>query len=432
MIKNRDIGILFAIALVFSVASFRLGSSTIQLEQVVRTLVGSSSIRFDSVDSISIQRDGKLFVFEKQNASWSQTKPFSMQMDIVSMLDLIEAVQGVQVLGQLEGTASSDVTGVSEGANAITLSDGSSEITVTLGRKTLGGRAYARFQDDKIVIVDHSLHRRAIDMDHRLWRDVRLFPNFAVDGMRIERIIDGDSMVIDRNTGRWEMREPVATRVDQELFSEWVGRLAGARVDGYVLDSPSDYSMFGLEQPAAIFSATDRIGIKRTLLIGGRVSAGSQDRYVMLEGQPVVFSMKWDSLSGLFPVPEMFVDATGSGVSRFDVKRVFIRVGGTEQVFTRELERWVDANGVQTDNSKIDGMLTWVLDSKPPSVALGVYPRNDEVASVTLVGFDSSPLDTVRIALDQSGQWILENGDNVLRIHPPEAGSALAPFQVEQ
>jgi len=432
VIKNRDIGILFIIALVFSLASIRLGLSTVQRVPQARTLVESSLIRFDAVDSISIQRNGKLFVFEKQNASWSQTKPFPMQMDMVSMLALIESVQGVQVLGQLINTTSSDVTGVGEGANAITLSDGSTELTVTLGRKTLGGRAYARYQDNEIVIVDQSLHRRAIDMDHRLWRDVRLFPDFAVDGVRIERNVDGDIMIIDRNAGRWEMHEPVATRVDQELFSQWVGRLAGARVDGYVVDTPSAYAMFGLNHPAATFSTTGRNGMKRTILIGGRVSAGSQDRYVMLEGQPVVFSMKWDSLSGLFPIPEMFVDPTGSGVSPFDVKRMIIHVDGTEQMFTRELERWVDASGIQTDNSKIDGILTWVLDSKPPSVALGAYPREDEVATVTLVGYDSSPLDTVRIALDQSGQWILENGDNVLKIHPPEAGSALAPFQKEQ
>lgn len=431
MIKNRDIGILFVIAFVFTIASMRLGTSTVQREQDVRTLVGTSQLRFDAVDSISIRRDGKLLVFEKQNASWSQTVPFQMQMDVVSMLALIEAVQGVQVFGELTGADSFDVIGVGDGANAITLSDGVNELTVTLGRKTLGGRAYARYQDDEIVLVDQSLHRRAIDMDHRLWRDVRLFPNFAVDCMRIERDVDGDSMVIDRNAGRWEMREPVATRVDQEMLSEWVGRLAGARIDGYVIDTPSEYALFGLNQPAAVFTTTDRNGIERTLLIGGRVSAGSQDRYVMLEGQPVVFSMKWDSLSGLFPIPEMFVDATGSGVSRFDVKQMLVRVAGTEQVFTRELERWVDANGVQTDNSKVEGLLTWVLDSKATSVALGVYPREDELATVTLVGYDSSPLDTVRIALDQSGQWILENGDNVLKIHSSDAGSALAPFQKE-
>jgi hypothetical protein len=69
------------------------------------------------------------------------------------------------------------------------------------------------------------------------------------------------------------------------------------------------------------------------------------------------------------------------------------------------------------------------LETKPLSVAIAPYPRDQEVATITLVGYDSVPLDTVRIALDESGQWILENGDNVLRLHPTESGEVLAPFQ---
>ena len=38
---------------------------------------------------------------------------------------------------------------------------------------------------------------------------------------------------------------------------------------------------------------------------------------------------------------------------------------------------------------------------------------------VTLFGFDTRPLDTIRIARDpETGKWALENGDNVLRVFP--------------
>ena len=159
-----------------------------------------------------------------------------------------------------------------------------------------------------------------------------------------------------------------------------------------------------------------------------RVSAGSQDRYVSLEGQPMVFRMTWAALSGLFPMPEMFVDATGSGVSSFDVKRIVIRSEGEQQFFSRELDRWVDEKGVQAENENIEALLTLLLDTKPPSVALGSYPRDDEVATVTFEGYDLAPLDTVRIALNQEGQWIFENGDNVLRFHPAEVSEVFAKF----
>ena len=149
----------------------------------------------------------------------------------------------------------------------------------------------------------------------------------------------------------------------------------------------------------------------------------------MLAGIPVLFRMTMNALTQLFPVPEMFVDSTGSAVSRFDVKQVVVRVDGKELKFTREVDRWVDENGIQAENASVDSLLGWVLETKPLSVAIAQYPQDNEVASVTLIGYDMSPLDTVRIARNDSNQWILENGDNVLRLHPLESGEVLTHFQ---
>ena len=429
MIKNRDIYILSIIAFVFVMLALILGSSDFErTQQKIKMLVDSSSLHFDAIQKIELQREGKHFVFEKDNGIWQQVSPFTIQMDSASMIALVNTVQGVQVLGQLKGEASADLLGVGDDADKITLFDNDQSISINLGRKTLGGRAYATLDDGKVVLVDQSLHKIAIGMDYRLWRDIRLFPNFAVDGERIERKIGDDTMVIERSKGRWKMLEPVSTRIDQEMFTVWVGRLAAVKVGSFVIDEPADYAMFGLEQPLAIFTITGSSGLQHSLLIGGRVSAGSQDRYVSIMNQPVVFNMTWEALSGLFPSPEMFVDATGSGISSFDVKRIVIRSEGKQTLFSRELERWVDELGVQADDEKIEALLTLLLEAKPPSVALGKYPRDSEVATITFEGYDLAPLDTVRIALNQDGQWIFENGDNVLRLHPAETGEVLTPF----
>ena len=148
----------------------------------------------------------------------------------------------------------------------------------------------------------------------------------------------------------------------------------------------------------------------------------------MIENKPVVFSMEWDALSQLLPLPEIFVDARGSSISRFDVKQVTIRSNGNEAKVKRDLERWVDGNGVQVDVDNIDALMTWILETKPPKVSFGTYPLQDEIATITLDGYDLLPLDTVRIAQLKDGTLILENGDNVLRIHPEQAGTVLAPF----
>ncbi len=152
MIKNRDIAILFVIATVFVVVSVLLRSADFETsQQQVVTLVHNSMLKFDAVAKIEIKRDGEEFVFEKQNGVWNQVNPFSIQMDAASMIALISAVQGVQVLGQLEGEASIELLGVGKDANMITLFDNDKSISVRLGRKTLGGRAYATVNDSAVV-----------------------------------------------------------------------------------------------------------------------------------------------------------------------------------------------------------------------------------------------------------------------------------------
>ena len=266
-------------------------------------------------------------------------------------------------------------------------------------------------------------------MDYRLWRDVRLFPDFAIDGIRIERIVNNNSLVLDRASGIWEMKEPVLARIDTDVLLEWVGKLAGIRVGSFVIDEPIDLAMFGLEHPVATFSVRNRNGMTHTLLIGSRVSAGTQDRYVMLDGRPVVDRVPWEALSDLFLQPELLIDATGSAVSRFDVKQVTVRIGGKEIKMQRKLEQWVNETGVPVDVNKVDALLSWILDTRPPNVVIAQYPRDAEIATITLEGYDLLPLDTIRVAQDESsGGLILENGDNVLRLHPAESISALTPF----
>lgn len=431
MIKTRDMIILGVLACLSIVISLRTQSGSDRIAQYsIKTLLRDTSIHFDAISLIDIKRDGLHVHFEKVDDAWWQQLPFPMRMDHSAMLALIEVAQGVQVLGEVSTDQQIEGLGLGEEANTISFSDGTSSVSIKLGRKTLGGLGYATVDEEGVVLVDQSLHNLAIDMDHRLWRDIRLFPEFAIDGIRIEREVDGDRMLLERHKGRWIMREPVSSRVEQSVLITWVGRLAAARVGSWVVDEPADLHLFGLDLPSAIFEVGDRHGHSDIVFIGGRVSAGSQDRYMMLAGRPVVFTMKWETVSQLFPLPEILIDSTGSGVSRFDAKRVTIRSSHGEIILQRDLDRWVNksADDAIVSSDEVDSLLNWVLDTKALSIAIGQYPIEQEVATVVFAGYDLSPIDSVRIANTAEGEWILENGDNVLRLHAPEAGDAILPF----
>ena len=154
-------------------------------------------------------------------------------------------------------------------------------------------------------------------------------------------------------------------------------------------------------------------GVSYTLLVGGRVSAGSQDRYVMMEGRPVVCKVQWDSVSQLFPAAEIYVDATGSAVSKFDIKQFVVRSNGKELLFERNLDTWVNSDGEMQSSNAVESLLVWLLETKPPQVSIGEYPRSQELATVTLTGYDRLPLDKVRYDKPQKGGLIVENGDKL-------------------
>lgn len=397
--------------------------------KIVRFL-HEDSIDFASIVKITLVRSDETVLFERIDGIWWQTQPFVCKMDTPSIVKLVERAQGLLQLGVIEGNVSKETLGLGKQANRLTLATDKKTVSLVLGRMTLGGRAYAAVGDGRPVMVSQSLHRLALESDHRYWRDIRLFPQMSVNAQRIERRIDEDVLVLERKSGTWMIKEPVSARVHQDALVAWIGRLASVRLGSYVVDEPKDLALFSLLSPRASLAVTGSEGETTTILIGGRVSAGSQNRYVKLKNTPMVFSMNWDALSQLFPTAELIASPTGSGVSPFDVKRIRIATKDNETILRRELETWVDETlgDKLVDVEQVRALLGWVLDAHPSSVAIGPYPRKLQVATVTFEGYDRLPMDTVRIAKQDDGHWILDNGENVLRLHPPEAGEVLEPF----
>ena len=431
MIRTTHVWILALVAVFLSgLTTWHRTSPVKQQKSEIVLLLPQDTINFNAVEKISLDRGVEDLVFERKDGIWLQTQPFVCKMDTPSMMTLIERAKGLLQLGQIDSDVSLETLGLGETARSLTLTTKDGSLRILLGRMTFGGRAYAAIGDGQPVIVSQSLHRLAIDTDHRYWRDIRLFPNLSVDAQRIERRIDDDTLSLSRSTGNWMIQEPVSARVHDTALTDWIGRLASVKLGSFVVDQPDDLALFSLLSPRASLSITDSNGEIRTILIGGRVSAGSQNRYVKLVNTPMVFSMNWDDLSQLFPTAELIASPTGSGVSAFDVKRIRIATKESETNLHRELEVWVDETRGDkvVDAEDVRALLKWLVEAHPVSIAIGPYPRSLQVATITFEGYDYMPMDTVRIAKQEDGQWILDNGENVLRLHPIGAGEVLLPF----
>jgi hypothetical protein len=208
--------------------------------------------------------------------------------------------------------------------------------------------------------------------------------------------------------------------------------LGRAQVNGFILDQPDDLSRFGLDKPIASIAVTsqprgeDHANVResrtQTLRIGAAVSAGSQDRFGIIDGRPTVVRIPASVLASLFRKPQTLAAATASGTVPADVKSLVIRKGKDELRLDRDLEKWraPDHEGVEVPHALVEELLRQLTMLQGSAVEFREYPRDLEVATITLYGFDAKPIDTVRVAQEKdNGRWALENGDNVLRIFPP-------------
>jgi hypothetical protein len=288
-------------------------------------------------------------------------------------------------------------------------------------------------------VVNQSLHERAVTADPKEWRERAMFTDVGVESDRIERDDGGSRLVLARDRKQWKMIEPLPTRVDPAARDALLQELGRARVSGFILDQPTDLSGFGLSEPVASISisttrtregdgdADDPADVPQAkvevqkLLIGSPVAVGSQDRFGLIQGRPVVVRVPSSVLASLFRKPETLAAATASGVVSADVKAIVIRMGDSQLRFERDLEKWraPDHENAEVSAVAVDELLQQLTHLQAPDVQFKSYPRELEVATITLYGFDGKAIDTVRIAQEKdTGRWALENGDNVLRVFP--------------
>ncbi len=383
----------------------------------------------DTVDHITLRRGAEPeLTFTRREGQWAQTAPFPFPVDIYSMRQLILSAAQLETVNTLDASDASQMNdlGLNPPRATITYGWPDGEITLALGKRSMAGRAYLQKGDNSTVyVVSQSLHERAIDMDEEEWRSRVLFPGTGAETDRIFRKRGDEQLELVRKQKHWAMTSPVSTRVSPDAIAEFIRTLAKAQSGGFILDQPEDLSLFGLNNPQAtlvidnsISNADSKI---QKLLIGQPVGTATQDRYAMIEGVPVVVRLPAATFLALFREPSLLIDHTGSGANPADVKSITIQDQSGGFTLERDLERWIapDHGKFEPPVPYVQTLLTQLTELRAPRIEIREYPFEQEIAIVTLYGFDQRPLDTIRIARDpNSGEWAFENGDNVLRIFP--------------
>jgi hypothetical protein len=403
-----------------------------------RLLLAEAQLPVDQIERITLSRakDNMRMVFERAGAEWRQVEPFHYPMDPFSIRQLAIAARELEVSDIVDPASLSEADelasiGLDSPLAQVTYAWPSGSLSLELGRRGVAGRAYLRKAGESTVyVVNQTLHERAVEMEAKEWRDRAIFRDASIESARVEwQQAEAVRMVIERDRRQWMMKAPVQTRVDPVGRDAYFQDLAAAKISGFILDQPTsaELTQFGLSEPIATLTLTNPASIgasaqsAQRLLIGARAAGSSQDHYGMIEGRPVILRLSAATLGALFRQPHNLVDPTASGVVPADVKTIVIRTGGSELKLEREMERWSapDRNNAQVNAAYVQELLDQLTKLRAPAVDFREYPRDLEVATITLYGYDGKAIDTVRIGNDPAAnRWIIENGDNVLRLFP--------------
>lgn len=415
-------------------------------------LPGVSQLPVDELTRIRLQRAGEpAMVFERSGASWNQTQPFPYPMDAFAIRQLAVQARDLEVFDSLDpaalgGGLSAETLALNPPAAEIHYEWSGGSLTLHLGRRSIAGRAYARIKGEPaIYVVDQKVHERALDMDHKEWRSRTIFAEVGIESHRIEWRNGPAAMALERARKQWMMSAPAQTRLDQEARDQYFDALGRAQVSGFIFDQPTenDLAKFGLkDSPVSLTivgGGTGETPVPPTqrLIIGARAGGGTQDFFGMLEGRPVVVRLSGAVLAALFRQPQELAALTASGVVPADVKSIVVRTNEAELKLQRDLEQWhamTEARAREVNAAHVQELLDQLTQLRASGVEFIEYPRELEVAIITLHGFDGRAIDTVRVLHDeQTGRWGMENGDNVLRVYP--AGLKLrltaADFEME-
>ncbi len=414
-------------------------------------LISADDLPAEGPTRITLDRkDRQPLVFERGDDGWMQTEPFEFPMSSYHIRRLVTTATTLRELDRLPvshdgaGLTLETVT-LDEPLAVMTLEWAGGRKTIRFGRQGVAGRAYLQLDDEPVIrIVEQDLHTLAVEQSPREWRDRMLFREVGVESRRISRDVGDDKLTLERDRRTWTMREPTRTRLDREALDEFFNALGSARAKAFISDQPRDLSRFGLAPPVARLdvvteqaqfdgdgeSEPDLEEITQTLLIGSPAGGGTQDRFAMIEGRPVVMRVDAATLGVLFVNAVNLIDPTASGEIAADIKSMRITGPDGEFTLTRDMEDWIapdwDDHTVPADAA--NQLLETLTERAAERLGIQQYPHEMEVATVTLYGFGGTPRDTVRIVRDpDSGRYFVENGDNVLRQMPAGVPLRLTP-----
>lgn len=210
-----------------------------------------------------------------------------------------------------------------------------------------------------------------------------------------------DELVLARNSsGKWQMTTPQTLGVEQPVVSGMVATLSSLSADRLVEEKASNFSQYGLAEPALEADLTAKDNKAYKLLIGDNTPTGSAV-YAKLDGDPRVFTIASYARSSIDKSVNDLRDKRLLTVDQDKISQVELTAKKQSIVFGRNKNEWqiIKPKPQRADGSKVDDLVRTLADAR-----MDLSGTEQDAKKIAAAFASATPVATAKVTAESGTQ----------------------------
>lgn len=210
-----------------------------------------------------------------------------------------------------------------------------------------------------------------------------------------------DELVLARNSsGKWQMTAPQTLGVEQPVVSGMVATLSSLSADRLVEEKASNFSQYGLAEPALEADLTAKDNKAYKLLIGDNTPTGSAV-YAKLDGDPRVFTIASYARSSIDKSVNDLRDKRLLTVDQDKISQVELTAKKQSIVFGRNKNEWqiIKPKPQRADGSKVDDLVRTLADAR-----MDLSGTEQDAKKIAAAFASATPVATAKVTAESGTQ----------------------------
>ncbi len=275
------------------------------------------------VQELTIERPGDSLKVRREGNAWQMLEPVKTRGDrgkIEDVLTTILTARSDREIAASPGSVAEFGLDKPAAKIAMKLKDGK-DLGLTLGAKSpTGVWVYARETAKPAVFVVGDSVLRDATLPAADFRDKTLLAVDRKDVTAMDIVTRDDSITLEGADGKWRLTRPIALAADTETVTDFLDKLAAAKIKEFVAEAPRSLEPYGLEHPLHVDIHTGKEKDRATKsLLFGRIDADKKGVYAMRPGESTVLLVPEDVWNA---VPKTVATARNKSVIDFDRDKV--------------------------------------------------------------------------------------------------------------